>query len=71
MDDLIAHLQGKLKVLAFTFAKTDSVIAKDDAEISERQRNSLTTMINAVTAAKEIIEEQKFLKGEKEEEVAQ
>ena len=62
MDELIAQLQGKLKVFALTFAKTDTIIAKDDAEISKRQRNSLTTMVNPVTAAKEGIEEQKFLK---------
>ena len=37
MDDLIAQLQGKLKVLAFTFTKTDSIIAEDDTEISERR----------------------------------
>ena len=34
MDDLIAQLQGELEVLALTFAKTDTIIAKDDTEIS-------------------------------------
>lgn len=53
------------------FAKTDAVIAKDDIEVSDRQRSSLTTMINAVTAAKEAIEEHKFIKGDTEDEITQ
>ena len=64
MEELIAQLQGKLKVLSFTAVKTDAIIAKDDVAVSERQRSSLTTMIKAVNTAKAAIEELKFKKGE-------
>ena len=69
MDVLSAQLQGKLKVLSFTLAKTDAVIAKNDVDVSDRQRSSLATMIKAVTTAKETIEEHKFEKGDSGDEV--
>ena len=71
MEELIAQLQGKVKVLAFTASKTDAVLAKDDVEVSERQRCSITKMIKAVIEAKEGIEELKFSEGETAEEIAE
>ena len=43
---------------------------KDDVEVSERQRSSIT-MIKAVNTVKEAIEEQKVNKGETVEEVGE
>ena len=71
MEELIAQLQAKVKVLAFTASKTDAVLAKDDVEVSERQRCSITKMIKAVIEAKEGIEALKFSEGETAGEIAE
>ncbi|KAK2558157.1 hypothetical protein P5673_019741, partial [Acropora cervicornis] len=48
---------------------TDEVLKKDDRKASERHRTSLETMVTAVNALKESIEEKKFVNGEDEESV--
>ena len=63
MEEQIAKLQTKLKLLNFTAKKTDSTIAKADIEVSERLCSSIKAMIKAVSDVKETIEEQKFKSG--------
>ena len=63
MEEQIAKLQTKLKLLNFTAKKTDSTIAKADIEVSERLCSSIKAIIKAVSDVKETIEEQKFKSG--------
>ena len=63
MEEQIAKVQTKLKLLNFTAKKTDSTIAKVDIEVSERLCSSIKGMIKAVSDVKETIEEQKFKSG--------
>ena len=63
MEEQIAKLQTKLKLLNFTAKKTDSTIAKADIEVSERLCSSIKAMIKAVSNVKETIEAQKFKSG--------
>ena len=65
-DSIVGHRRSNIT----TAAKTDAVITKDDVEVSERQRSSIT-MIKAVNTVKEAIEEQKVNKGETVEEVGE
>ena len=58
-------------MLTFTASKTDAFLAKDDVEVSERQRCSITKMIKAVIEAKEGIEELKLSESETAEEIAE
>ncbi|CAB4005125.1 Hypothetical predicted protein [Paramuricea clavata] len=67
MEEQIAKLQTKLKLLNFTAKKTDSTIAKADIEVSERLRSS----IKSVSDVKETIEEQKFKSGATVENVSE
>ena len=69
METKIADLNGKIKTLSFRLKKTDEVLKKDDRKASERHRTSLETMVTAVNALKESIEEKKFVNGEDEESV--
>ena len=69
METQIADLNGKIKTLTFRLKKTDEVLKKDDRKASERHRTSLETMVTAVNALKESIEEKKFVNGEDEESV--
>ena len=62
-------MKGKLRALSFTLKKTNNIIAKEDEEVAERQKSSITVAIKAVNNLKEQIEEQKFAKGESEDEV--
>ena len=63
MDEQIAKLQTKLKLLTFTVKKTDSTLAKSDIEVSERLCASIKAMIKGVDDVKEVIEEHKFNEG--------
>ena len=69
METQIADLNGKIKTLSFRLKKTDEILKKDDRKASERHRTSLETMVTAVNALKESIEEKKFVNGEDEESV--
>ena len=70
MEEQIAKLQTKLKLLDFTAKKTDSTIAKADIDVSERLCSSIKTMIKGVNDIKELIEEHKFNSGADAEEVS-
>jgi hypothetical protein len=71
MEEQIAKLQTKLKLLNFTAKKTDSTIAKADIEVSGRLSLSIKSMIKAVSDVKETIEEQKFKSGATVENVSE
>ena len=58
MEEQIAKLQTKLKLLNFRAKKTDSTIAKADIAVSERLCSSIKGMIKVVSDVKETIEEQ-------------
>ena len=62
-EELIEQLKVKLKLLAFTAAKTDSTIAKADVEVSDRLCSSIKNIIKGVSDVKEAIEESKFKSG--------
>ena len=69
IDDQNTEITAKLKALGFTLNKTDGVIAKENEEVSERQKTSITTMIKVVNNLKESIEEQMFAKGQSDDQV--
>ena len=57
-------------MLNFTLDKTDSVLTVSDEEVVSRQKGNLTKIILAVCDLKQEIEEEKFMQGESEENVA-
>ena len=59
MEKQLAEMTGKLRALRFT----------QNEEVSEGQKTSITNMIKVVNNFKESIEEQKFPKGETDEQV--
>jgi len=70
MEKMISELNGKLKALSFRTNKTDEIIAKVDKEALERHQASIANITEAASTQKESIEEEKFSKGESEEEVS-
>ena len=66
---MISELNGRLKALSFRTNKTNEIIIKGDKEALERHQASVANITEAVSTQKESIEEEKFSKGESEEEV--
>ena len=66
---MISELNGRLKALSFRTNKTNEIIVKGDKEALERHQASVANITEAVSTEKESIEEEKFSKGESEEEV--
>lgn len=67
----LADLESKIRTLKFRLHKTDEVISKGDRQTSERQLASIAGTVTAINELKEAIEENKFGKGESEEDVSQ
>ena len=67
MEKHLEDLNAKVKALNFRINKTKEILEKNDRSSAERQKNSLENVSGAVNSLKEIIEEQKFGKGETEE----
>ena len=63
-------IDAKMRMLNFTLNKTDSVLTVSDEEVVARQKGNLTKIILAVSDLKQEIEEEKFMQGESEENVA-
>ena len=70
MEKMISELNAKLKTLNFRIKKTDEIIAKCDKEALERHKASVANVAEAVNTQKETVEENKFSKGESEEDVS-
>jgi hypothetical protein len=70
MDKQLNELASKVKALRFRQGKTEEIMAKQDRQASERQRESIDNVTKAIINLKETIEENKFSKGESEEDVA-
>ena len=66
----IADLDGKIKMLHFKLNKTDDIIAKRDRQALDRHQTAISGIVSAVDTLKNTIEEKKFAKGEREEEIA-
>ncbi len=64
MDKLLNELASKAKALRFRQGKTKEIMAKQDRQASERQRESIMNIAKAINDLKEIIEEKKFAKSE-------
>ena len=71
MDKQLNELVSKVKALRFRQGKTEEIMAKQDRQASERQRESIDNVTKAIINLKETIEEKKFSKGESEEDVAE
>ena len=71
MDKQLNELVSKVKALRFRQGKTEEIMAKQDRQASERQRESIDNVTKAIINLKETIEENKFSKGESEEDVAE
>ena len=67
MEKHLEDLNAKVKELNFRINKTKEILEKNDRSSAERQKNSLENVSGSVNSLKEIIEEQKFGKGEIEE----
>ena len=59
-----------LRALGFTLKKTEAILAKEDEEVSNRQKASITKIVMAISDLKQAIEESKFTAGESEEDVS-
>ena len=70
MDKLLNELASKAKALRFRQGKTKEIMAKQDRQASERQRESIMNIAKAINDLKETIEEKKFAKSESEDDVA-
>ena len=70
MDKLLNELASKAKALRFRQGKTKEIMAKQDRQASERQRESIMNIAKAINDLKETIEEKKFAKSEREDDVA-
>ena len=66
----IADLDGKIKMLHFKLNKTDDIIAKRDRQALDRHQTAISGIVSAVDTLKNTIEEKKFAKGEREDEIA-
>ena len=69
MEKAIADLSGKVKTLNSPLAKTDKLIEESDQEALNRHKLSIDNSVSTVNNLKETIEEEKFAKGESEEQV--
>ena len=69
MESLESTLQGKLKAVAFTLSKTDSISEKRNKITIQRHKDSLNSMLNAIQTLKQQIGEAKFTNGESEKDV--
>ena len=69
MEKAIADLSSKVKTLNFRLAKTDKLIEESDKEALNRHKLSIDNIVSTVNNLKETIEEEKFAKGESEEQV--
>ena len=63
-------IDAKMWMLNFTLNKTDSVLTVSDEEVVARQKGNLTKINLAICDLKQEIEEEKFMQGESEENVA-
>lgn len=70
MEDLIKEMETKMKLLQFTHAKTQGIVAKANVEGMEWQRDALRAMLKEVEAHKKQVEQAKFHSGDKPEDVA-
>ena len=69
MEKAIADRSSKVKTLNFRLAKTDEIIEKSDKEALNRHILSIDNIVSTVNNLKETVEEEKFAKGDSEEQM--
>ena len=62
-------LNTKVKLFYFKLNQTDEIVEKRERQSLERHQSSITNIANALDTLKSAVEEKKFTKGEREDEI--